>query len=44
MCVKTTLLKREIDKKIYMEQLENFVIRNSKSMVCKLKISMNGLK
>ena len=42
MDVKTAFLNREIDETIYMEQLENFVIRNSKSMVCRLKkISMD---
>ena len=44
MDVKATFLNGEIDETIYMEQLENFVIRDSKSMVCKLKKSLYELK
>ena len=44
MDVKTEFLNREIDETIYMEQPENFVTRDPKSMVCKLKKSLYGLK
>ena len=44
MGVKTTFLNGEIDGIIYMEQPENFVTRDSKSMACKLKKSLYGLK
>ncbi|RDY09632.1 hypothetical protein CR513_05973, partial [Mucuna pruriens] len=40
MGVKTTFLNCDIDKTIYMVQLENFVSNESKSMVCKLKKSI----
>ena len=43
MDVKTAFLNGEIDETIYMEQPENFVIGNSKSMVYKLKKSLYGL-
>ena len=44
MDVKTAFLNVEIDEIIYMEQLENFVTGDSKSIVCKLKKSLYGLK
>ena len=44
MQVKTAFLNGEIDETIYREQPENFVIIDSKSMVCKLKKSLYGLK
>ena len=42
--VKTTFLNGDINKMIYMMQLENFVSGYTKSMVCKLKKSIYGLK
>ena len=42
--VNTTFMNGEIDETIDMEQPKNFVIRDSKSMIYKLKISLNGLK
>ena len=44
MDVKTTFLNGNIDDRIYMVQLENFVSRDPKKMVCKLKKSIHGLK
>ena len=44
MDVKTKFLNGDIDETIYMEQPKNFVVGDSKSMVCKLKKSLNGLK
>ena len=44
MGVKTAFPNGEIVETIYMEQRENFVTRDSKSMVCKLKKSLYGLK
>ena len=44
MDVKTVFLNGEINEIIYMEQLENYIIEDSKSMVCKLKRSIYGLK
>ncbi|KAA0048751.1 Retrovirus-related Pol polyprotein from transposon TNT 1-94 [Cucumis melo var. makuwa] len=44
MDVKTVFLNGNIDETIYMVQPENFVSNNSKSMVCKLKESIYGLK
>ena len=44
MGVKTAFLNGEIDETIYMEQPENFVTGDLKSMVCKLKKSLYGLK
>ena len=44
MDVKTAFLNGEIDETIYMEKPENFVTGNPKSMVCKLKKSLYGLK
>ena len=44
MDVKTAFLNGEIDETIYMEQPKNFVTRDVKSMVCKLKKSLYGPK
>ena len=44
MNVKTTFLNGTIDETIYMVQQENFVSRDPKLMVCKLKKSIYGLK
>ena len=44
MGVKTAFLNGEIDETIYMEQRENFVTGDPKSIVCKLKKSLYGLK
>ena len=44
MDVKTTLLNGNIDETIYMVQSENFVSRDPKSMVCKLKKPIYSLK
>ena len=44
MDVKTTFLNGDIDETIYMVQPENFVSRDTKRMVCKLKKSIYGLK
>ena len=44
MDVKTTFLNGEIDETIYMKQPGNFVIGDSKSMVCKLNKYLYGLK
>ncbi|KAK6148043.1 hypothetical protein DH2020_018955 [Rehmannia glutinosa] len=44
MDVKTTFLNGDIDETIYMVQPENFVSGDPKSMVCKLKKSIYGLK
>ena len=44
MGVKTAFLNGEIDEIIYMEQPKNFVTGDSKSMDCKLKKSLYGLK
>ena len=44
MDVKTTFLNGDIDETIYMVQPENFVSRDTKKMVCKLKKSIYGLK
>ena len=44
MDVKTAFLTGDIDETIYMEQLKNFVSRDTKKMVYKLKKSIYGLK
>ena len=43
MGLKIAFLNGEIDGIIYMEQPENFVTRDSESMVCKSKKSLYGL-
>ena len=42
--VKTAFLHGDLDKEIYMEQLEGFTIKEKKDYVCKLKKSLYGLK
>ncbi|KAJ9535448.1 hypothetical protein OSB04_un001427, partial [Centaurea solstitialis] len=44
MDVKTAFLNGNIDETIYMTQPENFALGDSKSMVCRLKKSIYGLK
>ena len=44
MDVKTAFLNGDIDETIYMVQPENFISGDPKSMVCKLKKSIYGLK
>ncbi|RDY14745.1 hypothetical protein CR513_00149, partial [Mucuna pruriens] len=44
MDVKIVFLNGDINETIYMVQLENFVLDDSKSMVCKLKKFIYGLK
>ena len=44
MDVKTAFLNGDIDETIYMVQPENFVSKDAKDMVCKLKKSIYGLK
>ncbi|RDY04608.1 hypothetical protein CR513_11656, partial [Mucuna pruriens] len=44
MDVKTVFLNGDIDETIYMVQPKNFASNDSKSMVCKLKKSIYGLK
>ena len=44
MDVKISFLNGDIDETIYMVQLENFVSRDTKRMVYKLKKSIYGLK
>ena len=44
MDVKTAFLNGDIDETIYMVQPPNFVVGDPKSLVCKLKKSIYGLK
>ena len=44
MDVKTTFLHGDLDKDIYMQQLEGFVVPDKENMVCKLTRSLYGLK
>ncbi|KAL6323847.1 hypothetical protein AAG906_005842 [Vitis piasezkii] len=44
MDVKTTFLHGDLDKEIYMEQPEGFIIKGKEDYVCKLKKSLYGLK
>ena len=44
MVIKTAFLNSDIDETIYMVQPENFVSEDAKTMVCKLKKSIYGLK
>ena len=44
MDVKTTFLHRDLEEEIYMKQLEGFVVKGKKELVCKLKKSLYGLK
>lgn len=42
--VKTTFLHGDIEEEIYMKQPEGFVVKGKKEIVCKLKMSLYGLK
>ena len=44
MVVITTFINGDIEEKIYTVQIENFVSGDPKSMVCKLKKTIYGLK
>ena len=44
MDVKTTFLHGDVDKEIYMQQPEGFVVPGKEHMVCKLTRSLYGLK
>jgi hypothetical protein len=44
MDVKTTFLHGDLEEEIYMKQLEGFVVKGNKDLVCKLKKSLYGLK
>ena len=44
MDVKTAFLNGNLDEEIYMMQLEGFIKKNQEHMVCKLKMSIYGLK
>ena len=44
MDVKTTFLNGNLEEEIYMMQPEGYVAKNQKHMVCKLKMSIYGLK
>ena len=42
--VKTTFLYGKLKEDIYMEQLESFIEKGKKALVCRLKKSIYGLK
>ncbi|XP_028099932.1 uncharacterized protein LOC114299410 [Camellia sinensis] len=42
--IKIAFLNRDLDKEIYMEQLEGFVVKGQEHKVCKLVKSLYGLK
>ena len=44
MDVKTAFLNDNLEEEIYMLQPEGFIAKNQKHMVCKLKMSIYGLK
>ena len=44
MDVKTTFLHGDLEKEIYMSQLEHYVVKGKSHLVCKLKKSLYGLK
>ena len=44
MNVKTTFLNGDLNEKIYMEQLECFIVPGQENKVCKFVISLYGLK
>jgi len=44
MNVKITFLHEDLDKEIYIEQLEVFIAKGKEGYVCKLKKSLYGLK
>ena len=44
MNIKTAFLHGDLDKEIYMEQPEGFIVKGKENYVCKLKKSLYGLK
>ena len=42
--VKTTFLHGDLEEDIYMSQLEGFINQGQESLVCKLRMSLYGLK
>jgi len=42
--VKTAFLHGELEEDIYLDQLEGFIVPGKEKFVCKLKISLYGLK
>ena len=44
MDVKTTFLHGDLNEEIYMKQLEGFIVKGKKELICKLKKSLYGLK
>ena len=42
--MKTVFLNSKLEKEIYMEQMQGFVQKGSKHLVCKLKKSLYGVK
>ena len=44
MDVKTAFLNGDLEEKIYMEQLEGFIVSGQEKKVCKLVKSLYGLK
>jgi hypothetical protein len=44
MDVKTTFLKGQLGEYIYMMQLNRFIANNQEDMMCKLQMSIYGLK
>jgi hypothetical protein len=44
MDVKKTFPHGDLKEKIYMKQLEGFIVKGKKELVCKLKKSLYGLK
>ena len=44
MDVKTVFLNGNLEEEIYMLQPEGFITKNQEHMVCKLKMSIYGLK
>jgi len=44
MDVKTTFLHEDLEEEISMKQPEGFAVKGKKELVCKLKMSLYGLK
>ena len=44
MDVKTTFLHGYLEEEIFMKQLEGYVVKGKKELICKLKKSLYGLK
>lgn len=44
MDVKTAFLNGDLEKEVYMDQLEDFFVEEKEHMFCKLKKSIYGLK